>query len=83
MPVSLADFATKVAAQVAASGAIFRTVGNPDGSLQVLRAPSSTSGVWSVLFPRVVYNQPADTVLIGDGSIMTASSAQVFINGLA
>lgn len=82
MPTSLSDFCTKLAAAAPANGAVFRSTVNPDGSVQVFRAPSSTSGVWSVLYPRVVYNVLSDTVLLGDGSSMSASSASAFIAGL-
>jgi hypothetical protein len=82
VPTSLSDFCTKIAAQAPTNGAVFRSSINPDGSVQVFRAPSSTSGVWSVLYPRVIYNVQTDTVLIGDGSIMSASTASAFIAGL-
>jgi hypothetical protein len=82
MPTSLSDFCTKVAAQAPSNGAVFRIATNPDGSVQILRAQSSTSGVWSVLYPRVIYNVVNDTVLIGDGSIMSASTASALIAGL-
>ncbi len=87
MPVSISDLATKIAAQVgASSGAIFRTIVNADGTLQVLRASSAASGAWTVLYGRVVYNQPSDTVFISDGpgndTNLAASSAAAFIAGL-
>jgi hypothetical protein len=89
MPTSLSDFCTKVAAQVTPSGAIFRTTVNPDGSIQILRSASGVSGVsggptspWTVYLARVIYNVVSDTVLIGDGSSMSASSASAFIAGL-
>lgn len=83
MATSFSDFCTKLAAAAPANGAVFRSTVNPDGSVQILRAPSSTSGVWTVLYPRVIYNVVSDTVLIGDGSIMSASTASALIAGLS
>jgi len=93
MPTSLSDFATKVAAQVGASGAVFRTVSNPDGSLQILRSASGVSGVsggpsspWTVLYVRIIYDQGNDRVLVSDGpgndTNVAVSSATQFINNL-
>ena len=82
MPASISDFASQVAAHVGASGAVFRTTVNGDGSLTILRSPSSTSGVWTVLYSRCVYSIPADTVTLGDGSDISTSLATPFINGL-
>jgi hypothetical protein len=84
MPTSLSDFCGQVSSHAGASGAAFRTVANPDGSVQILRSANSTSGrTWSVLYPRISYHQPNDTVLVGDGSGMSASSASAFISGLS
>jgi|HubBroStandDraft_6_1064221.scaffolds.fasta_scaffold84275_2 hypothetical protein len=93
MPVSLSDFATKIAAQVGASGAIFRTTVNPDGSLQVLRSASGVAGVsggpsspWTILYNRVVYDVSFDRVTVSDGpgndTNLATSPAAAFINGL-
>jgi hypothetical protein len=89
VPTNLSDFCSKIAAQVTPSGAIFRTTVNPDGSIQILRSASGVSGVsggptspWTVYMARVIYNVVSDTVLIGDGSIMSASTASALIAGL-
>jgi hypothetical protein len=85
MPVSLADFCGQVSAHVGTSGAVFRTVLNPDGSVQIFRAPSSTSGAWALLHARVIHNIPSDTVFVSDGpggGMSGVGSASVFIAGL-
>jgi hypothetical protein len=82
MPNSISDFCTQIQNHVGASGAVFRTSLNPDGSVQILRAPSATSGVWSVIYPRVVYNIPADVIEAGDGAGQATSAAGPFIAGL-
>jgi hypothetical protein len=82
MPASISDFCTQIQNHVGASGAVFRTVLNPDGSVQILRAPSATSGAWSILYPRVIYTAVADVIISGDGAGQAVSPALPFIAGL-
>jgi hypothetical protein len=85
MPVSLSDFCGQVSSHVAASGAVFKTAMNADGSVQISRAPSAASGAWAVLHSRVIHNVTTDTVFVSDGtggSMPGAGSASVFIAGL-
>jgi hypothetical protein len=85
MPGSLSDFRSQIAAHVGASGAVFRTVANPDGSVQILRAPNAISGIWSVLHARVIHNFTTDVVAVSDGTgghMVGTGAASVFIAGL-
>jgi hypothetical protein len=88
MPVSLSDFMSQVNSHVGPTGAVFSTAPNPDGTVKIFRAPSAAAaGVpqsqLPVLFPRVAYNSPNDTVIIGDGSGQSVSPASAFIAGLS
>ena len=82
--VSVSDLATKIAAATPASGNVFRTIVNADGTLQVLRAPgpNPNSFQWSILYGRVVYDQQNSRVLLSDGPSVAVSDAQAFVNGL-
>ncbi len=82
MATSLSDLATRIAQAAPPSGAVFRTTTNPDNSLQVLRAPSATSGRWVILFPRVIFDGLRGIVHIGDGSAMSVENADQFVAGL-
>jgi hypothetical protein len=85
MPANLSDFRSQIAAHVGASGAVFRTVANSDGSVQILRAPNATSGAWSVLHARVIHNFTSDVIAVSDGTgghMVGTGLASAFIAGL-
>ncbi|MCL6650530.1 MAG: hypothetical protein K6U89_19710 [Chloroflexi bacterium] len=79
MPASISDFMSQVNSHVGPTGARFAAVLNPDGTVQISRV---ASGVSAVICPRVIYNSPADTAIIGDGSGQSVSLAPAFIAGL-
>jgi hypothetical protein len=82
MPGSVSDFCAQINAATPASGARFSATVNPDGSVAIYRRATAATVAGTLLFPRVVYGVHSDSVIIGDGSGVTAKNAPAFISSL-
>lgn len=82
MPASVSDFCAQINAATPASGARFSTQVNADSSISIYRRATAATVTGTLFLSRVVYSLLNDSVIVGDGSGVTAQSASAFISGL-
>jgi hypothetical protein len=83
MPSSVSDFCAQVNAAIPVSGARFSTAVNQDGSVAIYRRATAATATGTLLYSRVVYGVHNDSVIVGDGSGVTAKNAPAFISTLS